>query len=158
MGTLKKSLEEKTAARDVRKSEVVHQDNSTVDILAKKRNIKDKQISVRINADTYAAFGRICEANGITINSCINILLLNLCYLCGEQIDRIGLYRQYSSSTILIIYLSLIQFLLTCTRPESPFLAFSAIFAKIPLITKKDALRAFWACMRACVFLLAKKD
>lgn len=73
--TAKKSLEEKAAERDKRKMKTVHNNNGTIDNIAKKSKGKDKPISARVNSETYIKFKKICEARGLTSNACLNMLI-----------------------------------------------------------------------------------
>ena len=71
----RKSLAEKTAAREARKLETVHSENETIENIAKKSRGKDKSISARVNSTTYTNFKKICEARGLTSNACLNMLI-----------------------------------------------------------------------------------
>lgn len=68
------------------KNKIIEQENKgTVDenskssyfnkITGKRRIEKDKQISAKVNSDTYEKFAVICSKEGISRNSAINMLI-----------------------------------------------------------------------------------
>lgn len=72
----KKSLEEKAAARAIRKQDTVHIENQTIEALSPKRpGSKDKAISARVNGTTYNNFKKICVARGLSSNAALNMLI-----------------------------------------------------------------------------------
>lgn len=71
----KKSLEEKVIEREAKKQETVHNENETIENIAKRPGGKDKPISARVNGTTYANFKRICEKRGLTSNAALNMLI-----------------------------------------------------------------------------------
>lgn len=73
--TEKKTLEEKAAEREIRKQETVHNENETINNIAKKAGGKDKAISARVNGTTYANFKEICKRRGLTSNAALNMLI-----------------------------------------------------------------------------------
>ena len=69
----KKSLGEKVAEREAKKQKTVHNENETIENIAKKSGNKDKPISARVNGTTYTNFKKICEKRGLTSNAALNI-------------------------------------------------------------------------------------
>ncbi len=69
-----KTLEEKAAEREARRSAAVIE-NRTINDLAGKPKGKDRAISARVNGNTYIKFKKICEARGLTANACLNMLI-----------------------------------------------------------------------------------
>ena len=71
----KKSLEEKVAERESKKQKTVHNENETIENIAKRSTSKDKPISARVNGTTYTNFKKICEKRGLTSNAALNMLI-----------------------------------------------------------------------------------
>lgn len=79
MGEIKKkeSTADKITARETKRQENVHRDNETIEKLSSRSNARDKMISARFNSTAYAKFQKICDIRGMTVNGCLNMLVMD---------------------------------------------------------------------------------
>ena len=69
------SLLDKVNAQETAKKPKTSEKKKAVSQIALSGNVKNKQISAKVNGELYAAFTRINRAQGITNNSALNMIM-----------------------------------------------------------------------------------